>query len=73
MHPYTVELLTSAPKLKPDVQIREIVKGDVPSPIDIPPGCPFHPRCPKRVDSCDKLIPELREMNGRFISCHLFS
>jgi oligopeptide/dipeptide ABC transporter ATP-binding protein len=72
IHPYTVELLTSAPKLKPDVHIREIVKGDVPSPIDIPPGCPFHPRCPKRFDPCDKLVPELKEIKGRSIACHLF-
>jgi oligopeptide/dipeptide ABC transporter ATP-binding protein len=73
MHPYTVELLTSAPKLKPDAQKREIVKGDVPSPIDIPSGCPFNPRCPKRFEPCDKLVPELKEIKGRSISCHLFS
>jgi len=73
MHPYTDELLMSAPKLKPGPKRREIVKGDVPSPIDIPPGCPFHPRCPKRFDSCDKYVPELKETGGRFVSCHLFS
>jgi oligopeptide/dipeptide ABC transporter ATP-binding protein len=72
-HPYTGELLTSAPKLKPEAKKREILKGDVPSPIDIPPGCPFHPRCPKRFDPCNKLVPELKEINGRFVSCHLFS
>jgi oligopeptide/dipeptide ABC transporter ATP-binding protein len=72
MHPYTEELLMSAPKLKPEAKRREIVKGDVPSPIDIPPGCPFHPRCPKRFDPCDKFAPELKETGGRFVSCHLF-
>lgn len=71
-HPYTVELLASAPRIKPDGRKREILKGDVPSPIDIPPGCPFHPRCPKRFDPCDKLVPELKETKGRLVSCHLF-
>jgi len=73
LHPYTDELLASAPKIKPDGKKKEIVKGDVPSPIDIPPGCPFHPRCPKRFDPCDTFIPELKEITGRFVSCHLFS
>jgi oligopeptide/dipeptide ABC transporter ATP-binding protein len=72
LHPYTEELLLSAPKLKPEAKRREIVKGDVPSPIDIPPGCPFHPRCPKRFDSCDKYVPESREAGGRLVSCHLY-
>jgi len=71
-HPYTVELLASAPRIKPDGRKREILKGDVPSPIDIPPGCPFHPRCPKRFDPCDKVAPGLKETKGRLVSCHLF-
>lgn len=71
-HPYTIELLSSAPRIKPDGRKREILKGDVPSPIDIPPGCPFHPRCPKRFDPCDKVVPELKEIKGRFVSCHLY-
>jgi len=73
LHPYTDELLKSAPRIKPEARKREIVKGDVPSPIDIPPGCPFHPRCPKRFDPCDTFIPELKEITGRFVSCHLFA
>ena len=73
LHPYTDELLMSAPKIKPEGKKRAIVKGDVPSPINIPPGCPFHPRCPKRFDPCDTFVPELRETAGRFVSCHLFS
>jgi oligopeptide/dipeptide ABC transporter ATP-binding protein len=72
LHPYTFELLSSSPKIKFDGKKREILKGDVPSPIDIPPGCPFHPRCPKRFDPCDKLVPELKETKGRVVSCHLF-
>jgi oligopeptide/dipeptide ABC transporter ATP-binding protein len=72
LHPYTIELLSSAPKIRPEGKKREILKGDVPSPIDIPPGCPFHPRCPKRFDPCDRVIPELKEVNERLVSCHLY-
>ena len=43
LHPYTIILLTSAPKLRPDGEKKPVLTGDVPSPIDIPPGCPFHP------------------------------
>jgi oligopeptide/dipeptide ABC transporter ATP-binding protein len=72
LHPYTIVLLSSAPKIRPDGQKKPVLKGDVPSPIDIPPGCPFHPRCPKRFEPCDKVLPELKEKNGRYVSCHLF-
>jgi oligopeptide/dipeptide ABC transporter ATP-binding protein len=72
LHPYTIELLSSAPKIKPDGKKREILKGDVPSPIDIPSGCPFHPRCPKKFDPCDKVVPELGKIMDRLVSCHLF-
>ncbi len=72
LHPYTIELLSSAPKIKKESEKRYIPKGDVPSPIDIPTGCPFHPRCPKRVAECDKIVPELVKIKGRLIACHLF-
>lgn len=72
LHPYTIELLSSVPKIKPDVQKRSVPRGDIPSPIDIPAGCPFHPRCQKRFDPCDKIQPELKEIKGRLVSCHLF-
>ncbi len=72
LHPYTIELLSSAPKIKPDGRKREILKGDVPSPIDIPFGCPFHPRCPKRFEPCDKEVPLLKDIQRRLVSCHLF-
>ncbi len=71
LHPYTEELLMSAPKLRPEPQKRRIVKGDVPSPIDVPSGCPFHLRCPRRLGACDKNAPELKETGGRFVACHL--
>jgi peptide/nickel transport system ATP-binding protein/oligopeptide transport system ATP-binding protein len=73
LHPYTNVLLSSAPKMRPDGRKKLALTGDVPSPIDIPPGCPFHPRCPKRFEPCDKTVPQLIEKKGRYISCHLFS
>ena len=72
LHPYTAVLLLSAPKINPDGHKKPVLKGDIPSPIDIPSGCPFHPRCPKCFDPCDKVVPELKEVKGRFVSCHLF-
>jgi oligopeptide/dipeptide ABC transporter ATP-binding protein len=47
--------------------------GDVPSPIHIPSGCPFHPRCPKRFEPCDRIVPLLKERDGRLVSCHLWN
>lgn len=78
LHPYTVVLLSSAPKIRPDGQKKTILKGDVPSPIDIPGGCPFHPRCPKRFEPCDKIVPKLEApveygFNERLVSCHLWN
>jgi oligopeptide/dipeptide ABC transporter ATP-binding protein len=71
-HPYTIELLSSAPQIKPGAKKKDILKGDVPSPIDIPPGCPFHPRCPKRFAPCDTMVPALRKTENRLVSCHLY-
>ena len=85
LHPYTQILLASAPKIRvrtdkpriPNAELRTDI-GEVPSPIDIPKGCPFHPRCPERFDPCDKMVPELSEpvsrgINGRLVSCHLWN
>ena len=75
MHPYTVLLLSSAPKIgvKPSAVSHQPDTGEVPSPIHIPSGCPFHPRCPKRFKPCDKIVPELKEAKGRLVSCHLWN
>ena len=76
LHPYTELLLSSAPRIRRGEE-RERRKekadmGEVPSPIDIPPGCPFHPRCPKRFEPCDKVLPRLKEVKERLVLCHLF-
>ncbi|MBI5676615.1 MAG: ATP-binding cassette domain-containing protein [Nitrospirae bacterium] len=74
LHPYTEALLSAVPK--PDVGKkgkRIILEGDVPSPVHIPPGCPFHTRCPKRFEPCDKEVPVYKEVkNQRWVSCHLW-
>ena len=72
-HPYTEALLSAVPIPDPTKQQRRIVlSGDVPSPIAPPPGCPFHPRCPKAIARCASERPELREVAPRHVTaCHL--
>jgi oligopeptide/dipeptide ABC transporter ATP-binding protein len=62
-HPYTRALLAAAPQPDPERRrMRLVLEGDVPSPIDPPPGCPFHPRCPRIVKgTCDREMPPLEE------------
>jgi oligopeptide/dipeptide ABC transporter ATP-binding protein len=73
LHPYTEALISAVPIPDPDLRkTRIVLKGDVPSPIDPPRGCRFHPRCPYRFDPCDQLEPELKSAgNGRLAACHL--
>ncbi|QWR78161.1 ABC transporter ATP-binding protein [Candidatus Magnetomonas plexicatena] len=76
MHPYTVMLIESAPKIrtsKPQRKTFDVNSLDVPSPINIPAGCPFHPRCPKCSDICKTEIPQLQPHDGRLAACHLLS
>jgi oligopeptide transport system ATP-binding protein len=72
-HPYTQALISAVPVVDPDSKRQRIIlPGDVPSPIDPPPGCPFHPRCPIAEDQCRAKIPALREIApGHFAACHL--
>jgi oligopeptide transport system ATP-binding protein len=74
LHPYTVSLLSAVPVPDPvaDRQRNRIVlRGDVPSPMNPPPGCPFHTRCPMAIDVCKTEVPKLREINpGHWASCH---
>jgi oligopeptide transport system ATP-binding protein len=69
-HPYTQALLSAIPMPDPDYRkTRTILKGDVPSPIDPPSGCQFHPRCPVMRDKCKVEVPELRG-SEHIVSCH---
>ncbi|WP_044352883.1 ABC transporter ATP-binding protein [Dethiosulfatarculus sandiegensis] len=75
LHPYSQALLSAAPVPDPTKErSRIILTGDVPSPINPPPGCAFHPRCPRAMDICREKRPELKEIQkGRRVSCHLHS
>jgi len=72
-HPYTQSLIAAIPVPDPHRKIaRQIIQGDVPSPIDPPSGCHFHPRCPRAEAQCKTIAPELRELGPNHLgSCHL--
>ena len=72
-HPYTQALFAAALPAHPDEQREEIVlAGEVPSPLNPPSGCHFHPRCPKVMARCSREDPRLKRSQGREIACHLF-
>jgi oligopeptide/dipeptide ABC transporter ATP-binding protein len=74
LHPYTVGLLNSVPVLgRKDKKVLVPIKGMVPTPTSIPPGCPFEPRCPRAMSICREQQPELREVQpGHLVSCWLY-
>ncbi len=69
-HPYTRMLLETIPDLEMGGRDREPVAGEVPSPIDPPPGCAFHPRCPHANARCRTERPELKTVGGTSLACH---
>jgi oligopeptide/dipeptide ABC transporter ATP-binding protein len=72
-HPYTHALLSAVPHPDPDVKLRFETTGEVADPAHLPPGCSFHPRCPRRFEPCDKIEPQLRECApGHWVACHLY-
>lgn len=73
-HPYTQALLSAIPVPDPTVAKKRIIlKGDVPSPINPPSGCSFHPRCPQRMDICDKEVPVLKDIgDNHAVACYLY-
>jgi len=72
-HPYTQALLSAIPVPNPKRERKRIeLSGEVPSAIDMPTGCRFHPRCPYRTDKCSKEEPQLIEVEkNHFVACHL--
>jgi oligopeptide/dipeptide ABC transporter ATP-binding protein len=72
-HPYTAALFSAALPSHPDEQREEIIlTGEVPSPLNPPSGCRFHPRCPSAMPVCSEHEPILAEAHCRFVACHLF-
>ena len=79
LHPYTKGLKKSIPRLDADVERLEMIEGLVPNLLDIPPGCPFHPRCRYRFDRCASEMPELRPVRepgpvraDHLVRCHQY-
>jgi oligopeptide/dipeptide ABC transporter ATP-binding protein len=71
LHPYTDGLLKAIPPLDEDVENLNVIPGVVPNLISPPSGCRFHPRCYRKLDVCEKEIPELIELSpGHFVACH---
>ncbi|MDP7586774.1 MAG: dipeptide ABC transporter ATP-binding protein [Dehalococcoidia bacterium] len=73
-HPYTKALMSAALPSHPDMEQEEIIlQGEVPSPLNPPSGCYFHPRCPAAMDRCAVDTPQLTEVSpGHTLTCHLF-
>lgn len=72
-HPYTVGLFNSIPDIESDVEKLKPIKGLMPDPTDLPPGCPFHPRCDKAMPICSTRVPLNTEIEpGHFVKCLLY-
>jgi oligopeptide transport system ATP-binding protein len=73
LHPYTEALLSAVPSFKSKDKDRILLRGDVPSPLNPPSGCHFHPRCHRILPICNQQEPELAEVSeGHFVACHLY-
>ena len=77
LHPYTKTLLSAVPVPDPEVsrqRQRIVLEGDIPSPMNPPTGCPFHPRCPHAPKECSEAAPVFREVEpGHWAACHLLN
>lgn len=71
LHPYTQALVSAAPTPHRRARNRIVLPGDPPNPVDVPSGCPFHPRCPAAVARCRSEVPSLVRDAGRAVACHL--
>ncbi len=73
LHPYTQALVSAVPEIDAAKKRQRIVlAGDPPNPENIPPGCPFHPRCRFAMPHCRVVLPALKVTQGRSVACHLY-
>ena len=76
LHPYTQALISASTLTLPEDREEGfepiILSGEMPSPLNPPPGCRFHTRCPVVMDICREEVPEFKEVSNRFLSCHLY-
>lgn len=73
LHPYTKALISAVPEPDPKKKKEKLIpEGEVPNPINPPPGCKFHPRCPYAMDICKEEEPSLKEFKNRQVACHLY-
>jgi oligopeptide/dipeptide ABC transporter ATP-binding protein len=75
LHPYTHALLYAIPTITSGLKDEpvQVLTGEVPSPINIPPGCSFRSRCPKAMNICKEKEPKMIEVEkGHFVECHLY-
>jgi len=73
LHPYTKFLIDAVPKPDPFLrkENKELLQGEIPSPVNPPPGCRFNTRCPFAKDICREKEPEMKKIDGRQVACHL--
>ena len=73
LHPYTRSLLASSPKPNPRIKRkRSLLRGEVPDPSNLPPGCVFHPRCPEAMQCCSSVVPAQTRLGNRVVRCLLY-
>jgi len=73
LHPYTKFLIDAVPKPDPFLrkENKELLQGEIPSPVNPPKGCRFHTRCPRTKDICRELEPKIQNIDGRQVACHI--
>lgn len=73
LHPYTRILIDAVPTLDPERKRRVIIlSGEIPSPVNPPKGCYFHPRCPSKMNICETSYPPFKLIDKRIVACHLY-
>ena len=74
LHPYTQALLNAIPDIDSGENVfSAVLTGDVPSPVHLPTGCPFHPRCTRCMEICKQRMPEVQKVGDSLVMCHLYN